>query len=111
MSKKARKTEVAGLHESRPSSTEQFAMRPRSNSTVNPSMRSNSLHRKSVLLSSLTKIAEYPEKPPEIKLQELLDQIAQILSQEWTNSTLKIFESNLKEIYEIEDTYPEISIS
>ena len=73
-------------------------------------MRSTSLRRKSVL-SSLTKIAEHPEKPPEIKLQELFTQIAQILSQEWTNSTLKIFESNLKEIYEIEDKYPEISIS
>ena len=73
-------------------------------------MRSTSVRRKS-LLSSLTKIDEHPEKPPEIKIKELLDQIAQILSQEWSNSTIKIFESNLKEIYEIEDKYPEISIS
>jgi hypothetical protein len=62
-------------------------------------------------VSSLTKIAENNEKPPEMKLQDLLDQTTQILSQEWTNITLKLFESNLKEIYELEDKYPEISIS
>jgi hypothetical protein len=67
--------------------------------------------RRKSCVSSLTKIAENNEKPPEMKLQDLLDQTTQILSQEWTNITLKLFESNLKEIYELEDKYPEISIS
>lgn len=53
--------------------------------------------------TGLANISEVPEKLPSVRFKELFDLISQILSQEWSNSTLKLFEKTLKEIYDIED--------